>query len=143
MGMFNSHTSSNDGIKFNRRRQEEGEAFITALYTIAEHCGYGGLHDEIIRDVGIRNSQLSEKLQLNLLASAITQVRQSEAVKLQQPAIRGKPDAPVGAVQGGKGGLRPNKGSRKSVDSSHKSEKDSCPRCGRYPAHENLGSVPC
>ena len=55
--------------KFNRRRQEENEpveVFITALYSLAEHCGYGDLHDEMIRDrivVGIRNSSLSEKLQ--------------------------------------------------------------------------------
>ena len=116
--------------------------FITALYTLAEHCGYGGLHDEMIRDrivVGIRNSKLSEKLQLDpdlTLASAITQVRQSEAVKLQQSVIRGKPDTPVGSLQRGKGGLRPNKGSQNSVDSSHKSGNNSCPRCGRYPAHE-------
>ena len=46
------------------RRQEEGElvdAFITALYLLAEHCGYGDLHGEMIRDrivVGIRNAQL-------------------------------------------------------------------------------------
>lgn len=149
-GMFDSHFVQRRNViferaKFNRRRQEEGEsveAFITALYTLAEHCGYGGLHDEMVRDrivVGIRNSKLSEKLQLDpdlTLASAITQVRQSEAVKLQQSVIRGKPDTPVGAVQRGKGGLRPNKGSRNSGDSSHKSGKDSCPRCGRYPAHE-------
>ena len=57
--------------KFNRRRQEENEpaeAFITDLYALAEHCGYGDLHDEMIRDqivVGIRNSTLSEKLQLD------------------------------------------------------------------------------
>ena len=57
--------------KFNRRKQEEGEtveAFVTALYALAEFCGYGDLHDEMIRDrivVGIRNSTLSEKLQLD------------------------------------------------------------------------------
>ena len=99
--------------KFNRRRQEEGESvepFITSLYALAEHCGYGDLHDEMIRDrivVGIRNSALSEKLQLDprlTLDSAITQVRQAEAVKQQQPLLRGKPDTPVGAVKRGKGG---------------------------------------
>ena len=57
--------------KFHRRKQEEGEtveAFITALYALAEFCGYGDLHNEMIRDrivVGIRNSTLSEKLQLD------------------------------------------------------------------------------
>ncbi len=36
--------------KFNQRKQDETEsadAFITALYTLAEHCGYGPLHDEM------------------------------------------------------------------------------------------------
>ena len=83
--------------RFNMRRQEESESvdtFITALYSLAEHCGYGNLHDEMIRDrivVGIRNGRLSEKLQLDsrlTLESAVTQVRQAEAVKLQQSVLR-------------------------------------------------------
>lgn len=87
--------------------------------------------------VGIRNSKLSEKLQLDrelTLDSAVAQVRQAEAVKLQQPLLRGKPDTPVGAVQRAKGGPKPNK--RNNATASHKPTKDSCPRCGRYPAHE-------
>ena len=39
--------------KFNMRRQDAGESvdnFITDLYALAEHCGYGDLHDEMIRD---------------------------------------------------------------------------------------------
>ena len=39
--------------KFNRRKQEEGESvetFITALYALTELCGYGNLHDVMIRD---------------------------------------------------------------------------------------------
>ena len=77
--------------KFSMRKQEEGEqvdTFITALYSLAELCGYGTLHDEMIRDrivVGIRNSRLAEKLQLDpdlTLEKAVTQVRQSEAIKL-------------------------------------------------------------
>ena len=38
--------------KFNLLKQEEGESvdsFITALYELAEHCGYTDLHDEMIR----------------------------------------------------------------------------------------------
>ena len=52
-------------------------------------------HDEMIRDrivVGIRDAKLSEKLQLDAeltLSKAVTQVRQAEAVKLQQPLVRG------------------------------------------------------
>ena len=57
--------------KFNRRHQEDGETvdtFITALHALAEHCDYGTLKDEMIRDrivVGLQDSKLSEKLQLD------------------------------------------------------------------------------
>ena len=83
--------------KFNRRRQEEGETadtFITALHAMAEHCAYGTLKDEMIRDrivVGLRDAKLSEKLQLDpelTLTKATTQARQSEAVKKQQALLR-------------------------------------------------------
>ena len=53
------------------------------------------LYDEMIRDrivVDIRDAKLSEKLQLDAeltLSKAVTQVRQAEAVKLQQPLVRG------------------------------------------------------
>ena len=101
-GRFDSHFIKRRNIiferaKFNMRRQQDGEpvdAFITALYGLAEHCGYGPLHDEMIRDrivVGIRNVALSEKLQLKAdltLERAVTEVRQSEAVKMQQPLLR-------------------------------------------------------
>ena len=57
--------------KFNRRRQEDGETvdtFITALHAMAEHCDYGTLRDEMIRDrivVGLLDAKLSEKRQLD------------------------------------------------------------------------------
>ena len=57
--------------KFNRRKQEEGETideFILNLHRLAEHCAYGVLREEVIRDrivVGLRNSGLSEKLQMD------------------------------------------------------------------------------
>ena len=37
--------------KFNQRRQEPGEpvdTFITALYSLTEHCGYAAMHDDIL-----------------------------------------------------------------------------------------------
>ena len=85
--------------KFSRRRQEDGETvdtFITALHALAEHCDYGTLKDEMIRDrivVGLQDSKLSEKLQLDpelSLAKAINHARQSEAVKKQQALLRCK-----------------------------------------------------
>ena len=60
-----------------------------------EHCGYGELQDEMIRDrivVGLQDAVLSEKLQLEpdlTLKSAISKVRQSEMTKQQQPTVRG------------------------------------------------------
>ena len=70
-GKFDSHFIKRQNIiferaKFNMQRQEEGEpvdTFITALYSLAEHCGFGALHDELIRDrivIGIRDARLSE-----------------------------------------------------------------------------------
>ena len=67
--------------KFNSRKQQEGEpvdTFITDLYSLAEHCSFGDLRDELIRDhivVGLRSAALSEKLQLDpdlTLESALT-----------------------------------------------------------------------
>ena len=79
--------------KFNQHRQEEEESadsFITALYCLAEHCAYGALHDEMIRDrivVGLRDANLSMKLQMDpdlTLDKAVAMARQSEAIKQQQ-----------------------------------------------------------
>lgn len=56
--------------KFNLRSQQENETvdvFITDLFNLAEHCNFGVLREELIRDrivVGIRDKALSEKLQL-------------------------------------------------------------------------------
>lgn len=55
--------------KFNQRQQETGESvdnFHTTLHCLAEHCGYGTLHDEMVRDrfvVGLKDKRLSEQLQ--------------------------------------------------------------------------------
>ena len=92
---FDSHFVKRKNIiferaKFNMRKQEDGEtvdSFITALYELVEHCSYGGIRKEMIRDrlvVGIRDSKLSEKLQLDnalTLEKAVVQARQTETVK--------------------------------------------------------------
>ena len=142
--------------RFNMRRQQEGEAadsFITSLYSLAEHCQYGALHDEMIRDrivVGIRNTSLSERMQLQPdldLEKAVTQVRQAEAIKQQQPLLRsgsvGKPDTPVDTVHQGRTWQRPRPGpkSRQNTRATHTSqpgEGSACPRCGKLPTHDRL-----
>lgn len=56
---------------FNQRQQGVGEPvddFVMDLYGLAEHCGYGVLHNETIRDrivVGLRDAKLSERLQMD------------------------------------------------------------------------------
>ena len=148
--------------KFNLRRQEEGEpvdSFITALYGLAEHCGYGDLHDEMIRDrivVGIRDSSIAVKLQLDAeltLSKAVTLVRQAEAVKQQQPLLRGeghvagakKPDTAVGAVIGGRRGQSKSKQGFRAKQRSDKpgffaskqpAKVTTCSRCGKSPPHD-------
>ena len=72
-----------------------------ALYELVQHCDYGGMKDEMIRDrlvVGICDSSLSEKLQLDpalTLEKAKKAIRQSEAVHEQQKMLKGnsKPTA--------------------------------------------------
>ena len=148
--------------KFNLRKQEEEESvdsFITALYELAEHCGYTDLHDEMIRDkivVGIRNSSLSEKLQLDpdlTLSKAVTLVRQTEAIKQQQTLLRGQGhgegvDTPVGAVLARRSGqrqtrrkqsFRPRQTPEKpGAAASKQLPKTTCSRCGKSPSHAEL-----
>ena len=73
--------------KFNQRKQEEGESvnsFITDLHGLTEHCNYGGLRNEMIRDrivVGLSSSSVSMKLQTDpelTLEKATALARQHE-----------------------------------------------------------------
>ena len=144
--------------KFNRRCQEDGktvDTFITALHTLAEHCDYGTLKDEMIRDrivVGLQDSKLSEKLQLDpelSLAKAINHARQSEAVKKQQALLRNdfkdSEDAKknVDAVKvtrknppklKDENGPKPKKTPLKKPPSQPSSTR--CERCGHLPPHK-------
>ena len=61
---------------------------------MAQHCNYGTLHDEMVRDrivVGLKDKTLSGKIQLKAdltLEKAINQARQKELVRQQQGIIR-------------------------------------------------------
>ena len=84
------HNAVYERACFNRRIQQQGESaedFIVAVHTMADRCEFGAdWRDELIRDrlvVGIRDVELSEKLQLTptlTLAEAVKQIRQREAV---------------------------------------------------------------
>ena len=142
--------------KFNRRVQQQGESvdcFITALHCLAEHCNYGTLRNEMIRDrivVGLLDASLSMKLQLDselTLEKATVAARQNESVKKQQDVVRGeqKPSS-VEAVTlkrfGRKGGSHKNV-SKSNISHSPTTaqtpprhpQKQVCTRCGRTPFH--------
>ncbi len=83
--------------KFNLQNQQENEpveTFITNLFSLAEHCKFGTLREELIRDrivVGIQDKSLSEKLQLEAeltLEKAMNLVRQRETVRKQQEFLK-------------------------------------------------------
>ncbi|GBM85792.1 hypothetical protein AVEN_214295-1 [Araneus ventricosus] len=80
-------------IKLAHLDGETVNTFITTFYKLAEHCGYGVLHSELIRHrivVDIRNKNLSEKLQLDAdltLAKVIERFRHNEVVKEQQEKL--------------------------------------------------------
>ena len=141
--------------KFHRRKHESGEvvdSFITDLYGVAEHCQFGFLHDEMIRDrfvVGLADQKLSEKLQLDAdltLEKAINSVRQSESVRSQQSVVRGQEDASQPAKVDRVHKSKPQKSLRTSLNLQGKTYKQSvgqndvsndvCKRCGKSPAHK-------
>ena len=132
--------------KFNQRRQEEGEStdsFITALYCLVEHCEYGTLKQEMIRDrivVGLRDASLSEKLQLDpdlTLDKAVAAARQRESVRKQQSVVRGdEGSSSIDAIS-----TKPRKSSgEKQKRPPHQKMSPvpmakTCSRCGRSPLH--------
>ncbi|UYV61381.1 OXSM [Cordylochernes scorpioides] len=90
------HNIIYERARFNQRCQQEGEKvneFITALHSLAEHCNFGMLHDELIRDrivVGVRDRALSERMQLDTdltLVKATLMTKQLESVKEQQSSL--------------------------------------------------------
>ena len=140
--------------KFNQRVQLPGEtvdSFITALYGLAEHCKYGQLRNELIRDrlvVGLSNVSLSEKLQLDrdlTLETAITKTRQSEEVRRQQSDLRGENSGAsrcsnVDAVHAKSYRKCPTKPQAQSPGKGKpnawpQSGSKACYRCGKMPSH--------
>ena len=133
--------------KFNQRVQFEGEPvdeFITSLYSLVEHCSYGELTNEMIRDrlvVGPRDAKLSEQLQLDAeltLEKAVIKVRQSESVKKQQDVIRASAETTqVARVKSNQVWKDHKKlGSYTTARKFFPAEgRKRCHRCGKVPEH--------
>ena len=142
--------------RFNRRHQQDGESaeqYIMELFKLVEHCEYGALRDQMVRDrivVGIKDSSLSEQLQLNAnltLDSAMKRVRQREAVHETQQVLKGKestsaetslddvrkskPKTPNKQLRSGSKYLHYSNKTRSS--SRNKSSPHQCTRCGKEP----------
>ena len=144
--------------KFNRRSQEENEPvddFITDLYTLAEHCEYNALKQEMIRDrivVGIRDLKLSATLQSDkhlTLETAVEKVRQKSSIKKQQELLFGatsnSAEADADAVYGRKPPQRqPYRPGGKSYQNtctkpkSQQEDQSACGRCGAKPYHVRI-----
>ena len=141
--------------KFNQRTQAEetAEEFITSLHCLAEHCNFGALKEEMIRDrivVGVKDAILSEKMQLEstlTLEKAVKMARESESVKKQQEVIRSgqrststEIDA-IGAKFRAKSEKFPPKKSGGVAGARDKSKPSSCLRCGLSADHSR-GNCP-
>lgn len=128
---------------FHKRVQESGESvdgFIKALYELIQHCEYGTLREELIRDrlvVGLRDQKLSEKLQMDEKLTLDTAKRiclEHENIKKQQSLLQGETQS-VEAVAINKSTTSP------SMSEMHRSPNSSCPQtqckncgwCGRSP----------
>ena len=84
-------------VKFNRRVQQQGESvdvFIQDLYRLVEHCEYGELREQLLRDrivVGVIDDALSDRIQAQAdltLDQSVQISRQAEARKQQRGVVR-------------------------------------------------------
>lgn len=102
LAKFDAHFQVRKNVIFERawfncrvqEHEESVEQFITSLYALLENCQYSELKEEMIHDrlvVGIRDSSLSERLQMDetlSLDKAKKMARQREAIKEQQSMLK-------------------------------------------------------
>ena len=107
---------------------------MTALHKLAEHCSYGNLHDEMIRDrlvVGLQDAKVSLKLQMDpelTLKNAVITASQSETVRKQQLIVRPSEQPPnIDQVI--------SKPRMLNKEKSRMPKGHICTRCGKTPPH--------
>jgi len=101
IGKFNEYFKVRRNVIFERARfnlqsqlpGETADTYIAELYRLVEHCEYGNLKDEMIRDrlvVGILDKKTLEQLQIDpalTVEKAKKTIRQKEAVREQGQAL--------------------------------------------------------
>ncbi|KAK0135441.1 hypothetical protein N1851_028708 [Merluccius polli] len=126
------HTASANETSYMKEHASTDGIKSWVMHTLAEHCEFGTLREQLIRDrivVGLRDAKLSENLQLDAdltLENAIRRVKQSAAVKRQQPVLRG-----TGQVTGHVDVMYKNtaKG-QKVTKQKYDMQSSECSRCG-------------
>ncbi|XP_072400844.1 uncharacterized protein [Diabrotica undecimpunctata] len=136
-------------FQFNSRVQRPGEPvgnFISSLHTLAEHCSYGALKDELICDrivIGIADKKVSERMQLNdglTLEKAIQIARQDSQNRIMRQ------EQSVSAVKQDYRERSDKRHQGKSFakqETTHEKVKEGyrCRYCG-IPTFKNMGKYP-
>ena len=124
---------------------------ITALHKLSETCEFGPLRDELIRDridVGIKDTKLSEKLQLDkdlALDKAVTMVRQSKQGRQQQDILSGATSTlnDINAISSRKTAAKKQLQYNKSKPMPRGGQVQPCKWCGRTPSHDRQKCQAC
>ena len=140
--------------KFNRRNQlpgESAEQYITALYHQVEHCQYGELAQEMIRDrlvVGISDKALSERLCMDAeltLEKAKMMIRQREVVHEQRDMLHQSSSTKytttleqVKSTRNKHTSHRPVAATPKTSRAVRTATQKKCKRCGNKPHSRDL-----
>ena len=134
--------------KFNQRRQQHGETadqFIASLHVLAAKCEYGTLRDSLIRDrilVGIRDSELSKRLQMDeklTLVTCCAKVQQSEMISGQQSTVRQDEPKKVCKVTKKPDAKKKHSGKKKTQARGNSSN---CKNCGHESHHGDPPKCP-
>ena len=125
--------------QFNRRDQKAGETieeYIRTLYELSENADFPN-KDDCIRDrlvLGIRDQELSEKLQLEptlTLSTAVATARQHEAVKAEiEQQRRACTNVDRVGLHREKKTRRPDRGEEHTCSQAVGYQKNTCGRCG-------------